>query len=206
VSGPGRGPAHVVVPLDDGDVEFTVHGLTRSAWAELIHAHPTADARWRFDAQTLYPELLRLCVTNPILSPELATTLVEDPDTGGDLVEVALQLTEPGSLEWAKHRLSTDGRLAAEVALCVRMGIAHDAFTRWAPASQDLALAHAELAADTCPGCGVAAQDMGDRYAWEPDTRGCVHCESLEQHRAGIPDDARHYVHVRLIRPRDGDG
>lgn len=197
------GTVQVVVPLDDGndadEVVFTVRGLDRTEWAALIHQHPTADPRWRWDAGTLYPALVAACTVTPAVDLDWAVRLVDDPDVGGDLIEMCLQLTEPGSLEWAKRRLATDARLAAEVAAAVRMGIPHSAFTDWPTASQDLALAHLEMRARVCPGCGVPEADMRDPLAWEPDARECWHCDTLEKTRAVIPEEARHKVHVHLV-------
>lgn len=197
------GTVQVVVPLDDGgdgdEVVFTVRGLDRTEWADLIHQHPTTDPRWRWNADTLYPALVVACTVSPPVDLDWAGRLVDDPDIGGDLVEMCLQLTEPGSLEWAKRRLATDARLAAEVSASVRMGIPHAVFTSWPTTSQDLALAYLENRAKVCPGCGVPEADMRDPLAWEPDAHECWHCDQLETARAQIPEEARHKVHITLV-------
>jgi hypothetical protein len=198
------GPVRVDVDLAQGPVAFTLHGLSRSVWADLVHRHPSADPRWKYDSVTLFPELLQLCVTDPVLLLDTATAIAEDPDTA-ELVDIALRLTEPGSIEWAKRRLATDARLASEVALATRMGMPHDEFASWSITSQDLALAHAEMAAAVCPGCGVPEQDMRDPLAWDVAGRHCFHCQSLEQARSNVPEEERGTTHIRLTRPGAGE-
>lgn len=194
----------IAVPLAGGDVVFTVDGLDRQAWAELVLAHPSDDPRWRFDAATLTPALVAQCVTDPPISVELATELVDDPDTGTDLAGLCFALSDPGSWAWAAQRLAKDGRLAAEVAAAVRMGIPHAQFTGWPAASQDLALAWIESTQKVCPSCGVPEADMKTLAAWAPDTQVCVHCDALKSARDAVDEKHAHLVHIRLVRPEAG--
>jgi hypothetical protein len=189
------------VPTAEGTVTFTIEGLDRAAWADLVHGHPSEDLRWRWDQEALNPALVQACVTDPLLSLEVAAQLVDDPDVGEDLVATCMELTLPGSLSWARRRIQSDARLAAEVAAAVRMGISHHEFTTWPSRSQDLALAHLELAQEVCPGCGVPEADMRDPGAWEVDGRFCFHCLELSRAAESIPDDQRPGNHIRLIRP-----
>lgn len=190
----------ITVPLAGGDVEFVVEGLDRQAWADLVLAHPSQDPRWRWDQETLLPVLVSACVIDPVVDLALAGELVEDPDTG-DLVGLCVSLSDPGSWEWASRRLAEDGRLGAEVAAAVRMGIPHARFTAWPATSQDLALAYLESLARVCPGCGVPEADMRDPRAWEPDLQQCWHCDTLKTARNQITEANQHREHVRLVRP-----
>lgn len=193
--------SQITVQLDDGDVTFTVQGLNRQAWADLVLAHPSTERRWRYDEDTLHPALLVACVTDPVLDADLAEQLADDTDIGGPLLTLCLQLSDPGSWEWASRRLATDGRLAAEVGAAVRMGIPHAQFTAWPATSQDLALAWIESTQRVCPGCGVPEADMRDRLAWDTDVVGCVHCDLLKTTRDQIDEKNTHREHAVLVRP-----
>lgn len=191
----------VLFPIDDADVMFTVRGLERTEWADLVHQHPSEDPKFRWNHATLAPALLKACVQHPELDDAFAEALAEDVDAGEELVGLCLQLTLPGSLEPAKRRLATDSRLAAEVSAAVKMGISHTQFSQWDVRSQDLALAHLELATQVCPGCGVPEADMHKADAWEGRTKLCLHCEEIDRDRSEIPEGQERYHHVVLVRP-----
>ena len=183
--------------------EVTVRGISRTAWAELVDAHPPIEGEADWNHETFPPALIAACTG--FSEVEAAEWWDETtPDSADDVFTECLRLSAPGSLTWAVHLLHRNTRLAAEVGLCVQMGISHDVFTTWSPRAQDLALGSTFRAADTCPGCGCPSEAMTDQSKAEVVSRICFQCRDVTAANASMPEEARGWTHLMVIPTSDG--
>lgn len=205
---PGPGVAReFVIPADDdepaGDaVVLTVAGLEPAAYAALVDAHPPGrgDPPGLPWSEATFPPALIAASTG--LAPEADAQLWDEgtPDVAEPLLELCLELSSPGSVDWALRRLAGDDRLALELDYCGPRGIAHSQFLTWPDRDRDLALAWLLARAGRCPGCGTPTADMGDPLAAEFEFRRCEVCSLKAEIEKGIPDAERGHIHL-FIRP-----
>ena len=199
------GAVHTVLDWDtDGDGgRLAVRALARTVWDDLVDRHPAgprSPVPW--DPATFLPALVAASTGLDLAD---AAGLVDDVDLGGPVVDACLQASAPTPGEWARLRRARDPLLTAEVAYCSSVGVPHSVFLGWAQRDRDLALAHADLQADRCPGCGAPGADRDDPTAWVPTAVSCPHCQALDAFREQIPELARPYTHPRLRVPLPGE-
>ena len=195
------GTVHVDIEVEGYVVPCILRPLTPGEWSRLVDQHPSADPRYKWDPDTFEPALVRACMVSPDIDPSTLEQLVDDVDAGGQLVSLAVRMSQPDSLAWARERVAKDDRLALELAVCAQAGISRAAFLEWDVRDQELALAYHESRTRVCPGCGVPEADMKRFDAWTPDGRTCLHCQSLELAEQRIPETARRSTHLHLVRP-----
>lgn len=195
----------LTVDLDSGEtLAVEVRGIPRADLALLVDEYPPRPGDPGPWNEATFPAALISACTD--LDLRSAAVLAEDTDLGDDVTATCLRLSQPGALQWARDRIATDPRLAAELAYCAPRGIPHSMFLSWPGRDQDLAITWAEAQADRCPGCGVPSSDMTDPGAWRPRVRPCLHCESTAQARDSIPPEHQSRVQIDLIPGDRGGG
>ena len=185
--------------LPDGTgADITVTGLSRADWSVLLQEHPPREGEEAWNEATFAPALIAACTGFTI--GEATVFWDESPiDAAEDLFSECLRTSNPGSYEWAVRRLRRNGRLAAEVALCVQMGLPHSVFTAWSDRDQDLALASASLERDHCPGCGAPEAAMSDPSKADVIVRTCWMCQARDAQLEAIPPEQRSHTHVMVV-------
>jgi hypothetical protein len=97
-------------------------------------------------------------------------------------------------------RISTDGRLRGELAICETYQISHSHYlggpALWTPEDRAKVEAYAEWKSGLCSGCGTHEDwwdpdKGGHRFAFVTETNRCPGCEIKAQEQDQIPKDAK---------------
>jgi hypothetical protein len=95
-----------------------------------------------------------------------------------------------------------------EMEYCAPLGIPHSQFLRWSTDDQDKAMAYEVYKRTVCHKCGTIPEDWIDHETgrelddppFEPVTRYCQGCATMEDAREEIPADRRSLITVFLVR------
>lgn len=185
------------VVVDGASVDIAVRQISRLAWARLRDAHPSAKGGL-WDEDTFPPALIAACTGFTLEQAREAWDHWPATDAEA-LFAACIRASAPASWQWATERFRVDGRLALEVRVASRMGIAHSVFASWSSRDQDLALASAEAEASRCPGCGAPAAAMRDPRKADVIVESCLMCQAKAAAVDSIPPEQRGHTHVMVV-------
>jgi len=169
-----------------------VRGLSRKEWAQVCYTAP-------LDDESFPPALIAACTGMTLEAAQFAWD--EWPTlTAEGLFDKCLELSQPGTWDWAKQALLSHSRLMIELTVCETYSIPHSVFLEWPDTDQDLAIAAFMERKDHCPGCGAPSEAMDNPTLAKITARRCLKCVELKGVRDSIPESERSFNHLNVVR------